>query len=307
MKQATIEYKGTNLVINTLDNCSVSTFISRYETFYELEFLEMLAHILPPGSTVIDVGAHIGNHSVFLAKIAGLKVLAFEPNPIAYEALEKNVAENQLQDSVRLFNVALGNRTDSAFLAPIDFSDVGTSAVSWSDDAEDFTPILVRTLDSFAKELQECPQVSAIKIDVEGSEQSVVEGARNTINSFRPLVTTETQSEVEYDVLQGLMGSIEYKPISVFNPTPTVLWRSKKHDSNPDKYSDELANHSIRYGIRHALRHNDLAVQRLVKKDEDSIPDLPKEISASLALIESKYQLLSAQEHRQELEYQNMG
>lgn len=78
---------------------------------YEAEELGLMRRFLWPGQTIIDAGANIGYTARFFASAVGEtgKVYAFEPNPVIFPLLEKNVAESK---QVRIFNLGLSSRRD---------------------------------------------------------------------------------------------------------------------------------------------------------------------------------------------------
>lgn len=82
--------------------------ISESKMFYELDLLENMRARVHAGGLCVDVGAHLGNHTIFLAKICGMRVLAFEPQPDIYRLLVKHVELNGVADRVQTFNMALG-------------------------------------------------------------------------------------------------------------------------------------------------------------------------------------------------------
>lgn len=124
--------------------------------------------------TVIDVGAFIGDHTVFYARHAQ-SVFAFEPNPLAFECLSRNVEQF---NNVRCFKVGLGAAPGRAAL--VTNTNAGMSALVAGNDID------VIALDSL-----NLSDVSFIKIDAEGWECAVLEGARKTIARCRPVMLIE--------------------------------------------------------------------------------------------------------------------
>jgi FkbM family methyltransferase len=127
----------------------------------------------------VDVGAHVGFWSYYLSR-AFRAVHAFEPTPLFRECFAKNVPAV----NVTLYPVALGQRAGSAEMV-IDPVNSGATHLreSASGDVE------IRRLDDY-----ELDQVDLIKIDVEGFEPFVLEGARETLLRCRPIVIIEQYS-----------------------------------------------------------------------------------------------------------------
>ena len=85
-------------------------------TFYELGMLEDMRSRLAPGDLVVDVGAHIGTHSVYLAALCACPVIAFEPHPNAFAALCENLHRNGVTASVEARCCAVGADNGFAIL-----------------------------------------------------------------------------------------------------------------------------------------------------------------------------------------------
>ena len=76
--------------------------------FYEAELLaDMRSRLFFPRCAV-DVGAHVGNHTLYFAMMLGMTTIAFEPNAATFALLEANVRANGAQSMVRLRNAAVG-------------------------------------------------------------------------------------------------------------------------------------------------------------------------------------------------------
>lgn len=135
-----------------------------------------------PGMIIIDVGAHHGRYSVCASRKVGPAglVVAVEPHPRNVEILEKNLSLNDIEN-VRIFPVACWsertnlNSKSAALLA--------LHAVTWGQKNE--SPLPGMPLDDLTRE-QGFTRVDWIKVDVEGSELAVLEGARETLDTFRP-------------------------------------------------------------------------------------------------------------------------
>ena len=83
--------------------------------------VDFLLGLITPGDTVLDVGAYIGTHTLAFAKQVGVggEVYAFEPQPLSFEVLKRNIGQNVL-NNVRLLNVALSDDPRRAQIRRID-------------------------------------------------------------------------------------------------------------------------------------------------------------------------------------------
>lgn len=151
--------------------------------------MQLLARIVDDRDLVIDVG---GNRGVYAYKFwrLGSKVQVFEPNPKCMDVLSAWAND---KPSVSLHHVALSSSSGSATLhIPVDKLGVEHDA-SASIEHSDFETVRdqvvpLETLDSFSFEL-----VKLIKIDVEGHEMSVIEGAIDTIVTSKPVLLIEIE------------------------------------------------------------------------------------------------------------------
>jgi FkbM family methyltransferase len=151
---------------------------------------KLLKSLVQPGQTVIEVGANIGSHTVGLAKRVGPagKVFAFEPQRACFALLQSQIALNQLHNVVA-FNEGSGANDCEMWLPEIDYSVLGNfGGVSLQrSEPGRHEKVKVRRLDDiFAG-----TPVHLIKIDVEGMEQEVLEGARELIEGSRPVLYVE--------------------------------------------------------------------------------------------------------------------
>jgi len=136
----------------------------------------------------IDIGAHMGHYTLNMAHKAK-RVYAFECSPKSFNYLCANIALQDLNYSVEKFNVALSNKEGTAKYYIRDKMDGGANGIAKFDlDDANSTPYVevpTRTLDSFGLK-----NIGFIKIDVEGHEKEVLEGAVNTLkeNDYPPFI-----------------------------------------------------------------------------------------------------------------------
>lgn len=181
---------------------------------YEREQTRLFEQHVRPGATVLDVGAHVGYYTLLSAVLAGPsgRVHAFEPNPKNADFLRRHVRINRL-DSVRVEQAAVSDREGTARF------DFGTG--SGTGHLADAGALEVRTLrlDDYCAQHALAP--AAVKIDVEGAEMSVLQGARETLARHRPVIFLSTHGpevhraslaylrELGYHVAPILGGDVE--------------------------------------------------------------------------------------------------
>jgi FkbM family methyltransferase len=161
---------------------------------------------------IIDVGANNGQISIEFGNLVGDKgkVHSFEPQRIVFYQLCGNVFFNGL-DNVFCYNMALGNSEGFIDIEAPDYHSkdwVNFGDVHVGLGFEKSEKVEIKKLDSFDFE-----NVSVIKIDVQGFELDVIEGAEKTINKHRPVIFIEIEEnqlqkygKTSEDVIQKLEG-----------------------------------------------------------------------------------------------------
>lgn len=183
---------------------------------YELEMLQDIQANVSAGDLVLDVGANIGNHTLYLAAIAECKVTSFEPNVSLIEALRRSVEINQLGERVTLMPFGVGHAAGQGHFAAIMEENLGGQSIDIGEG-----DIRIVALD----ELEFPERVRLIKIDVEGMELPVLEGAVGLIDKDRPLIYVECINADHYKTISTWMESHGYVYWATFNATPTHLFR----------------------------------------------------------------------------------
>ncbi len=194
-----------------------------YDTF----LFERLKSETLDGKIIFDIGAHIGFHSFYFARLVGPrgKVYSFEPNPENVKRLKLIRDKNSdIKNTITVFDIAVSNVLGSEEFSMSDDIESGRSSGGFIDTADTiweksafkqrgFKEIKVKTVpvDMFKKELgiQELPDI--IKIDVEGAESLVLNGAKNTILSKKPIILMEIHSTLNMFNVVSFFSSISYE------------------------------------------------------------------------------------------------
>ena len=156
--------------------------------FWERDEMAVMAAHFSPGGTFVDIGANVGNHTLFAALFMGANVVAFEPNPPAIALLRANVALNGLGDRVDLTHLGWGlsDAEGAGFSTVTKRANLGATRLVAGGGA-----IPVRTGDAM---LGGRP-VDFIKLDIEGMEMQALHGLSATIAAHRPPVFLELDHE----------------------------------------------------------------------------------------------------------------
>jgi FkbM family methyltransferase len=206
---------------------------------YEPELRALMREYLRPGTVAVDVGANVGWHTLLMARLVrpGGRVLAVEANPSVRERLAEHLQANDLSN-VTIVPSALGSQPGKLrFLAPpVDSIGAGDGHVAGEKDkdAQHLVETEVTTLDALA-EREGLQRMDFVKIDVEGFEWPVLQGAANALARFRPVVCFEFNSiytgrgEGDPEALREYFGKLDYELAVITRRGPEVL----RHDAWP--------------------------------------------------------------------------
>ncbi len=167
-----------------------------YTGLHEFSDMMLLLHFLRQDDTFFDVGANVGSYTVLASGVCGAQSVAFEPDPGTVSHLSHNITLNGLGDLVTVREVALGAETGE-----VPFT-IGLDTVNHVASASDSNVRIVeqRRLDDVAGERQP----AMMKVDVEGYEELMFEGADQTLKSpDLNVIELETLTPAIEDQLQG--------------------------------------------------------------------------------------------------------
>jgi FkbM family methyltransferase len=160
---------------------------------YELPTIRHIRSFLTPGAVCIDVGAQMGYLSLAMATSAGRTTLvhAFEPEDINAARFRENMALNNIEN-VQLHREAVSNIEGTLHLFLSKTANAGTHSTLYNERTvtEESIQIPATTLDAFARATN-LPRLDLIKVDVEGAEFEVIQGADSVLRTYRPRVILE--------------------------------------------------------------------------------------------------------------------
>ena len=221
-----VERLAGTVVKAVIDGRPVSFFVTTeldtimgqhaYGYFYEVEELAIIARHFHPGSILLDVGANIGNHTIYAAKfLDARRIICIEPNPEAIAILRINVDLNQLHEQVDLQHLGLG-LSDGPGTAAIGRTipmNLGGAALAPQAGG----PIRLLTGDELLRD----QPVDFIKIDVEGMELAVLAGLERTIAACRPNIFVEVDG-AHAPAFHALVDRLSYVEVDRYNRHGTV-------------------------------------------------------------------------------------
>jgi FkbM family methyltransferase len=191
--------------------------------YYEGNSKGMLRHIwrnCKQGLVYVDVGASIGNHTLFFANVMeAARVVAIEPVEESLDHLRANLERNpEIAERVEVIASAVSDHNGTVGMERYHPSN---NAGMWRVTEGDDTPCA--TLDELLKDEQ---RVDILKIDVEHHNAEVLAGMVGTLETFKPTVYLEAEQDHELaaaDEFFRLVGYARVRGVQL-NYTPTYVW-----------------------------------------------------------------------------------
>lgn len=214
------------LTVFANDTGAVTQSLLIYGEWAENE-IDFLRHFVTTGSTVLDVGAYIGTHTLAFARAVGStgRVIAIEAQPDTFDVLKRNVLANVMGDAasshpgiVQLENAIVSDRLGEIIIPAIDVereNSFGSASLletltggppALDDDIQGRARVQSITIDSL--DLQSC---ALVKLDVEGVEDIVLRGAVQTLQRCSPVIYCECNTLAAGLKSLAVLESIHYK------------------------------------------------------------------------------------------------
>lgn len=168
----------TGIAVLEKDNCLSKWIEEQGRLDVDGRANEAAAKFIKPGDVVVDVGASLGDTTAAFLKAVGEdgKVYAFEPNPDAFEALTHNCPK------AKCVSAGLGSDNNQRIFR----AELGNAGASWLERNEVKVEVKIMRLDDLNLD-----RLDFLKIDVEGMEPLVLDGAIETIQRCKPVILME--------------------------------------------------------------------------------------------------------------------
>jgi FkbM family methyltransferase len=221
------------------NDCGITDTI-RGGGVYEAYIFEHIRKNVPvEGSTIIDIGANLGQHALEFADLVGPQgtVHSFEAQRLVYYQLCANIFLNGVPN-IFAHHLAIGDKEDNIQMeTPNYYSaetiNVGNAHVNRFLSVSE--AVKMRTLDSF-----NFNNVSVIKLDVEGYEPFVLDGAKDTIERNRPILFIEVW---DYN-----LRVYDFEEEAVFSRLSAMGYRWKKLiDHSIDYVAEPISSNRIEF------------------------------------------------------------
>lgn len=186
---------------------------------------------------VLDVGANSGFYALLAAAARpDIRVVALEPDPHVKPILDRNIGLNRLGHRITALPIAASDRPGVAelFIPQQDHGLLETSSSLESSFKESHSAVLrveTDTIDALGRRLHPgLPDVTIIKIDVEGHEAAVLRGASETIRKHRPLLFVEVLPRADVEWLEAFLRDNSYLDLPLKRSGEQTLGTTVAHD-----------------------------------------------------------------------------
>jgi FkbM family methyltransferase len=215
----------------------------------EAETMHLFEQLIPPGATVLDVGGHIGYIALYFASLVGPtgRIYCFEPGANNLPYLRENVGSHPnvtiiehgvgARNEIRSFYLEDVTGQNNSFVKDFEVFKSNRAFAYASNVTIQEVTVEVITLDDFCR--VEGIRPSFVKVDVEGFELEVLEGASEVLRDLRPMLMVEIQrnygriealmQEHGYGMLSPADAALEQDALFASSPTNTFWFHLEAH------------------------------------------------------------------------------
>jgi FkbM family methyltransferase len=195
-----------------------------YNGLMEMEEMSFLLHFLRDGDSFFDIGANVGAYSILASQHFDIAVHAFEPHPLTFKHLTRNINIQDKINNSKLYNIALGDSEGSVLFT----SQLDTVNHIVTENKNDAIEVKIQKLDSM-----NLPPPILVKIDVEGYEWNVLNGATQILcnTELKAIIIELNGSGTRYgindDQIDSLLRSHSFIPYT-YDPFQRCLIKLDK-------------------------------------------------------------------------------
>jgi FkbM family methyltransferase len=192
-------------------DAATATSMERYGECLHLQF-ELIARMLKPGMTVLEVGAGIGIHSVPIAAVLGEKghLFLYEDDAVLKHVLHENLRGNRISNATVM-------RRSLARSATTDVSDVRSEHSTWGIPQSEAAESQTETIDELRLQ-----RIDLLKINECADPTLVVRGATATLRRLRPRLFIAVSNEQALEDVAAVITPVRYAcwkaAVPMFNP-----------------------------------------------------------------------------------------
>lgn len=220
-----------------------------YFGLHEFNEMGFLLHFLRPEDVFVDVGANIGSYTILASGVIGARTISIEPIPETFNLMGKNILLNNLQEKVCALNIGIGSKDESLYFTKNQDS---TNRVVLNNDNTNYSDLIKVPVKSLNQLLasEQCPVL--MKIDVEGFEQEVVNGASIALknNNLKAIIIELNGGGKNYgfdeENIHRLLLNYEFSPYT-YHPLERRLEKLSTHGPNNTIYlrDDDFVNERL--------------------------------------------------------------
>ena len=182
----------------------ISASLRLYGEYQQVE-LDMLLQLIGEDTVVYDIGSNIGYHASAFAS-RSKHVYCFEANPQHFKMLRMNMQE---EPRCTLFNMAVSNAVGKILVEEIDVTAIGNYGMA-KVGTKTGVEVSMTSIDTLVNSEQVLPP-HLIKVDVEGHEPGVFQGAEDTIKKYMPLIYFEAQESQNIPEIYSMLDALGYR------------------------------------------------------------------------------------------------
>jgi FkbM family methyltransferase len=179
--------------------------------FYEREELAIITRYFKPGGVFVDIGANVGNHTLYAAKLLhARRVIPFEVNPEAIEILTANIALNDCSNvDTSYIGFGVASRDGPLISLPGPANNLGGQTYRMQDGDDQVLPAIR------ADAVLAHTPIDFIKLDIEGMEMEALAGLEETTTRWRPAIFAEIE-DPELGIFNAWVLRHGYKLVDQF-------------------------------------------------------------------------------------------
>ena len=195
-KEEKIVVNGYEMYVNPNDK-GISEELAMFKIHEPLN-TKFLSEQLQEGMICLDIGANLGYFTFLESLKIGKtgRVIGVEPAPLTFELFEKNI-KLQKHQNISSYNFAFSDKESTVdfFISnSSNWSRIIAEKDTYHGDKGDIIKIKCRTIDNFIEEL-ELKKLDLIRVDLEGYEFEIFEGAQKTLSELKPMLQIEVHRD----------------------------------------------------------------------------------------------------------------
>jgi FkbM family methyltransferase len=217
-----LKHKGKNLIFTTPNKFSewrVKTLLTKEPC--TIEWINSFNE----KDIFWDVGANIGIYSIYAAIMIGCKVKSFEPESFNYTSLTKNINANKLENLIQGYSIGIDDKSSVGYLGINSFETASSGHIVNRDTSKFKQGCLIFSIDDLIKLGFEQP--THIKINVDGLDYKIINGAKETLKSVKSVLIELDTSNKEHMYVPNIMLDLGF----TFDQDQVDLTARKKGDN----------------------------------------------------------------------------